>query len=176
MTPAPLPARPSALLLLVLPLLGCAAGDAHHHHRHSPAGARNDPLAAIAAVHGGHGPWAVAGYRMGAYALERLGPGPNSFDLEVVHHSPREVQYACVADGAAAATGASVGKLNLLLEPAPLSELRTEYRRRSTGETLTLRFTAAFAQRYLNVARERLAEAGREVLTLKDEEIFEEVK
>lgn len=135
----------------------------------------NDALAAVRSVHGGAGPWVVAGYRMGRYALEALGLTRGSFDLQVVHHSPREVQYSCIADGAAAATGASLGRLNLSLEPAPAEQTRTTYRNQQTGASLTLQTTAGFAQRYLNVPRARLSAAGAEVLHLPDAEIFEEV-
>jgi formylmethanofuran dehydrogenase subunit E len=132
-------------------------------------------LAMVVQVHGGSGPWAVAGYRMGEYALQALGLPRGSFDLEVVHFSPREVQYSCIADGAAAATGASLGKLNLSLAESTVLQTHTVYRRRSTGKAITLRVTSAFAARYLDVPRERLAEAGREVMGLRDEEIFEVV-
>lgn len=54
----------------------------------------------IAAVHGGAGPFAVAGYRMARHALEVLGLEPGSFDLDVEHHSPKAVQFSCIADGA----------------------------------------------------------------------------
>ena len=124
-------------------------------------------------MHGGAGPWAVAGYRMGRHALQRLGLERGSFDLEVIHHTPREVQYSCIADGAAAGTGASLGKLNLSLVDAPGPETRTVYRRRSTGQSITLRVTAAFSARFHDVPRERLPGAGREVLELRDAEIFE---
>src|SRR5688572_29342232 len=70
---------------------------------HSRDTAADDKLGAVARIHGGAGPWAVAGYRMGEYALGVLGLEHGSFDLEVVHFTPREVQYACIADGAAAA-------------------------------------------------------------------------
>lgn len=94
---------PMRRLLLLSPLLlaSCASLPA------SPT-PEEAALARVASIHGGHGPWAVAGYRMGQYALQRLGLRPGSFDLEVVHHSPAQVQYTCVADGAAAATGASL--------------------------------------------------------------------
>jgi formylmethanofuran dehydrogenase subunit E len=134
-----------------------------------------DPLALVAAIHGGAGPWAVAGYRMGRYALARLGLERQSFDLEVVHRTPEEVQYSCIADGASAATGASVGKLNLRLVAATQAEVATTYRRKSTGQTVTLRPTRAFAERFRDVQRERLGEAGRAVLTLPDADVFEEV-
>ena len=130
-------------------------------------------LAEVRSVHGGAGPWAVAGYRMGEAALHTLGLPRGSFDLEVTHYSPREVQYACIADGAAAATGASLGKLNLSIADAPAPETHTTYRRRSTHASVTLRMTKAFATRFLDVPRERLAAAGREVMQLPDADIFE---
>jgi hypothetical protein len=129
-------------------------------------------LAAIAQVHGGAGPWVVAGYRMGEFALKRLGLPRGSFDLEVIHHSPREVQYSCVADGAATATGASLGKLNLSLVEVTAARTHTLYRRRSTGQSVDLRVTRAFAARYLDVPLERLPQAGREVIALPDADIF----
>lgn len=158
-----------SLVLGSAPGLGCdgeapAAG----------AGPAEDPrLAEVARVHGGAGPWAVAGYRMGEHALRVLGLERGSFDLEVVHHTPEQVQYACIADGAAAATGASVGKLNLTLAPATPEETRTVYRRRSTGQSIALRLAPAFVARFADVPRPRLAEAGREAVALPDAAIFE---
>jgi formylmethanofuran dehydrogenase subunit E len=140
-----------------------------------PATSQEAALAAVTAVHGGAGPWVVAGYRMGEHALQRLGLARGSFDLEVIHHAPREVQYSCIADGAAAATGASLGRLNLSLVESAAPETRTTYRRRSTGQTLTLRTTHGFAERYANVPRPQLRAAGETVLRLADSEIFEEV-
>ncbi|WP_438004189.1 FmdE family protein [Sorangium sp. So ce321] len=156
-----------------------AHGPAGHDHGRAPgrpsAEAQDEELRAVAAIHGGAGPWAVAGYRMGRYALARLGLPARSFDLEVVHHSPRSVQFSCIADGAAAATGASLGKLNLSLVEASEAGIETTYRRRSTGQAVTLRPSAAFRARFRDVPRERLAEAGKEVLSLPDAEVFEEV-
>ncbi len=132
-------------------------------------------LERVATIHGGAGPWVVAGYRMGEFARAKLGLERGSFDLEVAHFAPHEVQYSCIADGAAAATGASLGKLNLSLSDAKATETRTTYRRRSTGQAITLRVTAGFAGRYLDVPRAKLGDAGREVMALRDEDIFEVV-
>ncbi|WP_187345691.1 FmdE family protein [Sorangium cellulosum] len=153
---------------------------AQHDHGHRPAagsapGAPEDELRAVAAIHGGAGPWAVAGYRMGRYALAKLGLPARSFDLEVVHRSPRNVQFSCIADGAAAATGASLGKLNLSLVEATEAGVETTYRRRSTGQAVTLRPSAAFRARFRDVPREGLEAAGKEVLSLPDADVFEEV-
>lgn len=138
----------------------------------SPTPEDAEATAAIIGVHGGAGPWVVAGYRMGLYALRTLNLAHGSFDLEVTHHSPREVQYSCIADGAAAATGASLGRLSLSLAEAPAPQTRTTYRKRSTGEQLTLRVTPEFAARYKDVPRPQLMAAGQEVLHLQDADIF----
>lgn len=130
----------------------------------------------MAAVHGGAGPWAVAGYRMGEFALKQLGLERGSFDLEIIHHTPQSVQYSCIADGAAAATGASLGKLNLKLSEAPPEETRTTYRRRSSGEALTLEVTEEFRRRFSDLPREALERAGREVMRLPDEQLFRVVE
>lgn len=182
-SPAPRSAlRSTCFVVLAATLLpACDASPGHHPHATSSASATaaggdgQDALAAVARVHGGAGPWAVAGYRMGTHALERLGLRAQSFDLEVVHKSPREVQFSCIADGAAAATGASLGKLNLSLEPADEAQVETVYRRKSDGKEVRLRLTEGFKQRFKDVPRERLATAGREVIGLPASEVFEDV-
>jgi formylmethanofuran dehydrogenase subunit E len=112
---------------------------------------------------------------MGEAALRRLHVPRQSFDLFVVHKTPHEVQYSCMADGATAATGASVGKLNLTLEDAPASDVATTYVNRATGARVTYRPTAAFRARFLDVPRGDLAAAGKVVAGLPDRELFEEV-
>jgi formylmethanofuran dehydrogenase subunit E len=141
----------------------------------SAASGDDDALARVTTIHGGAGPWVVAGYRMGEYALARLGLQRQSFDLEVVHRTPQEVQFSCIADGAAAATGASAGKLNLRLVDATEADVATTYRRRSTGQAVTLRPSRAFTARFRDVPRDQLAAAGRIVLALPDSEVFEEL-
>jgi formylmethanofuran dehydrogenase subunit E len=113
---------------------------------------------------------------MGQFALKKLDLSRQSFDLDVTHRGPLEPQYACVADGASAATGASLGKVNLRLEEAPVDGVVTVYTRKSTGQSVKLRPTEAFKRRFLDVPRPELARAGAQVLTLRDDEIFEEVK
>lgn len=163
-----------------------ARHDPHAMGKHAPAAAepKRDRGAAsveqrlrdVEEIHGGAGPWAVAGYRMGEHALGRLGVERRSFDLEVVHRSPRSVQYSCIADGAAAATGASLGKLNLSLEETDVAHVETVYRRKSTGAVVTLRPAAAFAARFADVPLVDLAARGREAMELPAEQIFEEVR
>ncbi len=166
-----------ARALSALVLAGCVAEPAARSPSAvpPPASVGNDALAAVAFVHGGAGPWAVAGYRMGEAALTRLGLPRQSFDLEVIHHTPRKVQFSCIADGAAAATGASLGKLNLSLVDAADANVVTVYVNRKTGQRLAFRPTSAFAARFGDIPRPRLGEAGREVVALPDAAIFEEV-
>ena len=64
-------ARRRWLVALVVALLGCAPAPT----------APDQELDRVAAIHGAPGPWAVAGYRMGRYALAKLDLPPGSFDL-----------------------------------------------------------------------------------------------
>ena len=80
-------------------------------------------------IHGGGGPWAVAGYRMAKTALTTLGfiaevphTSQERFQLYVAHYAPLSfvdgqlgpyIQFTSVADGLHAGTGASIGKANL---------------------------------------------------------------
>ncbi len=130
-------------------------------------------LAKVTAIHGAPGPWAVLGYRMGEAALSQLGLPRGSFDLMIVHHTPDKVQYSCIADGASAATGASVGKLNLKLTPASDADVFTEYTNKKTGVTVKLRPSAAFRARFAGADRAKAHEYGLQVLHLSDAEAFE---
>jgi hypothetical protein len=154
-----------------------AGAHASHHAANAPhaVSAEDEELDRVAAIHGAPGPWAVAGYRMGRYAMAKLGLPSGSFDLDITHHTPKQVKYSCIADGAAAATGASVGKLNLALVESSVEEVATTYRRKSTGQSITLRPTAAFRARFADTPRERARDLGRDVLRLPDGDVFEEV-
>ena len=158
-------------------------GHGHPHgHGHSadatnPAG--TDPiekkLDAVAAIHGAPGRWAVAGYRMSEHALAKLGLERGSFDLQIVHWTPKEVRYSCIADGAAAHSGASLGKLNLSLVETSADNVLTIYRDKKSGKSIALRPAASFRERYADTPREKARELGREVLALPPEQVFEEI-
>lgn len=155
-----------------------AAMHGHGHHAHAPDGA-NDPvdakLDAVARIHGAPGPWAVAGYRMSEHALGKLGLARGSFDVQIVHWTPKEVRYSCIADGAAAHSGASLGKLNLSLVDAKPEDVLTVYRDKKSGRAVALRPSASFRKRYADTPRDKARELGREVLLLPDADVFEEV-
>ena len=149
------------------------------HHPPAPPALTTDAtetaLDEVATVHGAPGPWAVAGWRMSARALARLGLPRGSFDLEVVHRTPREVRYSCIADGAAAHSGASLGKLNLSLADASAEGVETSFRNKRTGQTVILRPTPSFRERYADTPPAKARTLGREVMGLRDSEIFVEL-
>lgn len=148
---------------------------AHEASAHAKGDLRERALDEVAAVHGAPGPWAVAGYRMSEYALEKLGLPRGSFDLEVVHSTPKEVRYSCIADGVAAHSGASLGKLNLSLAFVSADGVSTVYRNKRTGKSVALRPTASFRERYADTPRDKARILGREVLELPAGQVFEEV-
>ena len=126
----------------------------------------------VSAVHGAAGPWAVAGYRMGEKALEVFGLQRGALELEVIHHTPRAVQYACMADGASAATGATAGKLNLTVKDADVPNLRTTFVDRRNGKSITFKPAPGFEARFLNLPRDASAQAGQTVMALPEAQVF----
>lgn len=166
--------RPTVVLALAL-LLGCDGGG---HGQHAPPPAKGDvetKLDEVAHAHGAAGAWAVAGYRMGEHALGKLGLPRGSFDLEIEHTTPDKVQFSCIADGAGAATGASVGKLNLKLKPGADDGVVTLYRNKKTGAVVALRPSPAFRAKYLDARAATPRDLGREVMKLPPADVFEEV-
>ena len=144
----------------------------------SPAPSRSseavieEQLSRVSEIHGGAGPWAVVGYRMGERALKELGLRRHSFDLSVVHRAPAEVQYSCVADGLMAATGVSPGKLNLKLEEVPVEHLGTTVEDRKSGRKLAFTLRPEFARSIRDLPIERLKAEGRRIAALEDAEMF----
>lgn len=128
-------------------------------------------LARVRLLHGGVGPFAVAGHQIGADALKRLAVGRGDRKIQITHFSPEAVRWSCVIDGVQAATGASVGRLSLRWRPAELADLRTEIRLEG-GPTLTYTLTEGFIERFGPVPPEGLEGAGRAVIALPPEAIF----
>jgi len=159
------------LVVIIFAGLAVPAGFAQGQYRSLPSSAKII-LRQVADIHGEAGPFAVAGYRMGERALRELRLSSGSFSLEVLHKTPFKVQWSCVADGVQAATGVSVGKLNLWLEKAPVQDTRTIIINRKTGKELVFRLQPQFVKRFLNLPENELGAAGREVLSLSDSQIF----
>ncbi len=112
---------------------------------------------------------------MGEHALAKLGLPRGSLDLQVVHWTPKEVRYSCIADGAAAYSGASLGKLNLSLVEASAENVLTIYRDKKTGKSIALRPTPSFRERYADTPPAKARALGREVLQLPADQVFEEI-
>lgn len=172
-----------ASLLAALCLISCKGTDEapshghggrhpHGHHAAAQPAGEEELLRKVAEIHGAAGPFAVAGYRMGAAALRKLELEPGRFDLLVVHESPAKVQWSCVADGLQAATGTSVGKLNLRWLETSDDRVESRIGTRDGSKQLIGKLAPAFLERFKDVPRERLLEAGREVATLPEEQIF----
>jgi formylmethanofuran dehydrogenase subunit E len=131
-----------------------------------------DIIEEVKEIHGGAGPFVVAGYRMGQRAVQQVGAQPGAFTLLVQHYCPAEVQWSCIVDGLQAATHTSLGKLNLERITASKNEMRSIITNRKTGMKATVRLSESFLNKYLNTLMEQLETKGREVASLKDEEIF----
>lgn len=171
--------QPFSLLLIALQL---ALGAPATAYPSSFSGSDSTAIAVqrVTEIHGGAGPWAVIGYRMGTRALAELGlmdPTPhtsrNRFLVEVIHESPLEIPFVCIVDGLHAATGASLGKLNLkLVEVGSLDKMRSVVIHRETGKRVEFQVLPEFIAKYRNLPPEQLAAAGQEVLQLADEKLF----
>jgi formylmethanofuran dehydrogenase subunit E len=126
----------------------------------------------VATIHGMAGPFAVAGYRIGVRALRELNVQRGDFALSVVHESPAQVQWSCIVDGVQAATGASLGKLNLRFEMVPINRMVTIIKNRKTGQELRFTLKPEFVRAFLNLPEDQLASAGAKVADLSDDDIF----
>ena len=143
--------------------------------QHAPAATPNvdDKLKAVAEIHGAAGVFAVAGYRMGEYALRELKLPRGSFAIDVVHETPNEVQWSCIADGLQAATGASAGKLNLHIAAATKEAVKTLVTNRKTGQTLVFELAPSFVKRFLNLPYDKQPASAKEVIQMPEESIFQ---
>lgn len=164
----------TVLLATIVAALGaCRSPEPRAPHAHaSPTPAGDARLEAVARIHGAPGPFAVAGYRIGERALRELGADAGGFSLEVVHESPDQVQWSCIADGVQAATGVSVGKLTLRHRTVEAGATRTLVTHRKTGATIAFRLTPAFLAQHLDLPPEQARAAGAAVIELPDDAIF----
>lgn len=170
--------HPGRLLLPLALLTACGGPDPAPQPTSRPTSRpAADPVALrlerTAAIHGAAGPFAVAGHRIGERALAELGAERGRFAVDVVHRTPPEVQWSCVADGLQAATGASPGKLNLtIVEVAGPDATESVVTHRESGRVFRARLAEAFVARYLDTPMEHVPRAGREVAALPEEEVF----
>lgn len=103
----------------------------------------NEELRSIRGIHGDLTPGAVLGFRAGQTALRELGLGRGADRLMVRHKCPASVSFASVVDGIQAATGATLGRLNMeLSEVQRVDDIETTFVNRTTGKTLSVQFPA----------------------------------
>jgi len=126
----------------------------------------------LRAIHGDINPWAVAGYLMGERALAEHELAFGSDRLLALHHCPQKLPYTAVLDGIQAATGATVGKLNLRLIPASESELRCEFIDMNSGRKLTYKFQPAMFDQMLSAKDGAARALALQMMTLPEADIF----
>jgi formylmethanofuran dehydrogenase subunit E len=166
--------RNIACLLLAIFCIAPLLASSQQNHGQSQKAESSEAMEQVRQVHGGTGPFAVAGYRIGERALKELKLKRGGFDFEVTHEAPAEVQWSCIVDGLQAATGASLGKLNLrMLKVDSPNQLRSVVTSRESKQSVTFKLRESFIKHFLNLPHEKLEAAGAEVLKLPDEEIFE---
>ncbi|MBX3394485.1 MAG: DUF4198 domain-containing protein [Phycisphaerae bacterium] len=100
-------------------------------------------IRSIVAVHGEIDPWAALGFRMGRRALAELGLPRGSPRLLAVHRTPFEHPYTFIADGVQSATGASIGRLTLLVAKCDRTAMLTTFFDQSTGKGIAIQLTEA---------------------------------
>lgn len=88
-------------------------------------------------VHGGFGSFIPLGVRIGEDALTKLGEKPRG--VTVIYYDSDKAPCACIADGVALATIASVGQRTLTIAPekAPAGDMAVvEVRSKATGKSV----------------------------------------
>lgn len=160
------------------PLLVYAQSPSPQNQDHHTSSTGTEPtsiqeiLAELKEIHGGIGPFVVAGYRIGKRALKELPAQPGAFTLLVQHYCPAEVQWSCIVDGLQASTHTSLGKLNLERITADKTQMRSVITNRKTGKQVIVRLSDTFLRRFLNTPMEQLEAKAKETVMLSDEEIF----
>jgi len=139
---------------------------------HKKGRSADEVLSRVAEFHGAPGVFAVAGYRIGQRALAELDENQSTFNFDVTHRTPMAIPLVCIVDGIQAATGVSLGKLNLWLVETSRDKMETVIRDKQSGKVLHFRLRPDFLSRFLDVPEERQKEAAREVLKLPDSAIF----
>lgn len=126
----------------------------------------------LRAIHGDINPWAVAGYLMGERALAEHELGFGSDRLLALHHCPQKLPYTAVLDGIQAATGATVGKLNLRLIPASESDLRCEFIDMNSGRKLIYKIQPAMFDQMLSAKDGAARALALQMMTLPEADVF----
>ncbi len=133
----------------------------------------NRNLQSIRALHGRLDPGAVAGYRIGQRALAELGLASGSSDLLAIHRAALNSQFAAMLDGIQAATGATLGRLNLRMVESDTKPVETIFSNKSTGHSVVIRLSkAGLGMVSLPDGKESEARALK-LATMRDDELFD---
>ena len=131
-------------------------------------------LAAVRAIHGELDPAAVAGYRIGARAMQMLGLAPGSGALLVTHWTPMDARFSSAVDGLQAATRTSPGKMNLRVEAAPSAvDVQTVCTNRATGQRVVCKMRAGLRQMIGTTEAADRRDVAMRVAVMPDEWVFE---
>ena len=120
--------------------------------------------------HGHLGPYVVLGVRMGLLAKARLG-FHGHFDGKVKAYVGEGPPVSCLADGLQVSTGATLGKGNIEIGPLEGGPPRATFE--AGGRTIEIALTGRVLELTESLdGREAAAEAGREVISMADEDLF----
>lgn len=133
----------------------------------------NRGLQSIRAVHGRIDPGAVTGYRIGRRALSELRLAAGAEELQAVHRARPEPQLAAMLDGLQAATGATIGRLNLRAEEVEDDAVETIVTNRTTGQSLVFRLSTECRAMITSAEESRSEERAMKLATLPDSDLFE---
>ena len=126
-----------------------------------------------ARIHGGFGSFIPVGIRIGLDALQRLNAKPR--EVRVVYYDSNEAPCACLADGVAIATVASVGQRTLQIAPekAPVGAMAVIIiRHKQTGEAVKYTVAASWLPKLADWNR-TLDTHGRYEAAMKAEGLFD---
>ncbi|MFL6796722.1 MAG: FmdE family protein [Xanthobacteraceae bacterium] len=141
---------------------------------HAPAWAETPEewIALGVRIHGGFGAFIPLGIKIGADSLERLNLKPR--EVAVLYHDTSDAPCACIADGIAIATQASVGQRSLVIaaDPAPSNLLGLAViRPKQGGSGIKYRIPIEVLRKLAEMNR-TLDPRGRYDAVMKDDGLF----
>lgn len=121
-------------------------------------------------IHGRTSPLAVAGYRIGDAALKKLKLTRAHASLEVVQYAPASAAHCAIVDGLQAATGASLGNLNLKLVAS--AAMYSVVRNKQSGQELKVELLPEFLKTMLETPAKNLLATAEKVGRMPEAQIF----
>ena len=119
--------------------------------------------------HGHLGPYIVLGWKIGNYALEKLN-ARKYFGLRVMVETPPKPQ-SCIADGLQVSTGATCGKMNFFVIPAP--HIKIYVQNKETNEQIIIKLKDDLTQKINDLIEANgLDEASKEIYLMEIGELL----